>query len=113
MAQIAAPPLKPSARRRSGVTPAGRDLLVVGLVLIGVDLIAALLLINGYLPSRRREALAKAPAATSNRARRILAPRGRRYRPAINSAARNILRVGPQRPLNTCSIGKPVVIKTF
>ncbi|MCU1230967.1 MAG: multi-sensor hybrid histidine kinase [Acidobacteria bacterium] len=62
MAPIAAPPLRPSARRRGGVTPAGRDLLVVALILVGVDIIAALLLINGYLPSRRREALAKAPA---------------------------------------------------
>ena len=42
--------------------PAGRDLFAVALVLVIVDAIAALLLINVYLPARRREALARAPS---------------------------------------------------
>lgn len=55
------PPVKPSFRR-GGVPPAGRDLLLVALFLALVDAIALLLLADNYLPSRRREALARAPA---------------------------------------------------
>jgi len=56
-------------RKRDGVAPAGRDLLVVALVLAVVDVIAALLLIDVYLPRRRREALTTAPAPLSLLAR--------------------------------------------
>lgn len=55
------PPVRPSFRRRDGVPPAGRDLLLVALFLALVDAIALLLLADNYLPSRRREALARAP----------------------------------------------------
>jgi two-component system NarL family sensor kinase len=58
-----------SFRRHGGVAPAGRDLLVVALILVIVDAIAALLLIGIYLPRRRREAMAAAPAQLSLLAR--------------------------------------------
>jgi len=41
-----------SLRRRGGVPPAGRDLLVIALILVVVDAIAAILLIDVYLPAR-------------------------------------------------------------
>lgn len=56
-------------RRQGGVPPAGHDLLLVALILIAVDLIAALLLVEVYLPRRRHEALAAAPAQLSLLAR--------------------------------------------
>jgi len=43
--------------------PPGRDLFVVALILVIVDVIAALFLIDVYHPRRRREALARAPAS--------------------------------------------------
>lgn len=60
---------RPSFRKQGGVVPAGRDLLVVALVLVIVDAIAALFLVDVYLPRRRREALASAPAQLSLLAR--------------------------------------------
>ena len=67
------PHVRPLARRsfrkQGGVASAGRDLLVVALVLIVVDGLGALLLINVYLPRRRRDALAAAPAQLSLLAR--------------------------------------------
>ena len=56
-------------RKHGGVAPAGRDLLVVALILVVVDSIAALLLVDVYLPQRRNEALAAAPAQLSLLAR--------------------------------------------
>ena len=49
-------------RKRGSVPPAGRDLFVVALILVIVDAIAAMLLVEIYLPARRREALDRAPA---------------------------------------------------
>jgi PAS domain-containing protein len=49
--------------------PAGHDLFVVALMLVIVDAIAAMLLVEVYLPARRREALARAPAELSLLAR--------------------------------------------
>jgi signal transduction histidine kinase len=63
------PLFRRSFRKQGGVAPAGRDLLVVALVLVIVDAIAALLLVDVYLPRRRREALAAAPAQLSLLAR--------------------------------------------
>lgn len=57
------------SRKRGGVPPATRDLLYIAVILVIVDAIAALLLVNVYLPRRRREALAKAPAQLSLLAR--------------------------------------------
>jgi signal transduction histidine kinase len=54
--------LRRSFRKRGGVPPAGRDLLVIALILVVVDAIAALLLVRIYFPARRREAFARAPA---------------------------------------------------
>ena len=56
-------------RKRYSIPPARRDLFVVALVLVIVDAIAAMLLITVYLPARRREALARAPAQLSLLAR--------------------------------------------
>jgi two-component system NarL family sensor kinase len=61
--------LRQSSHRRGGAPPAGRDLLVVALILVIVDAIAAMLLVEVYLPRRRREALARAPAQLSVLAR--------------------------------------------
>jgi signal transduction histidine kinase len=47
---------------RGGVPQAGRDLLVVALFVVIANAIAALLLTDLYFPSRRDEALARAPA---------------------------------------------------
>lgn len=58
-----------SLRKRGGVPPPGGDLLVIALILVIVDAIAAMLLFNVYLPRRRREALARAPAQLSLLAR--------------------------------------------
>jgi len=58
-----------SLRRRGGVPPAGRDLLVIALILVVVDAIAAILLIDVYLPARQRERLDRAPAQLSLLAR--------------------------------------------
>ena len=69
MAPIVRPPIKRSFRKRGSVTPAGRDLLIIALILIIVDTIAALLIGYVYLPSRRREALARAPAQLRRLAR--------------------------------------------
>ena len=55
-------PSRRSFRKRSSVPRAGRDLLVVALVLVIVDAIAAAFLVKVYLPARRREALVSAPA---------------------------------------------------
>lgn len=52
-------------KRSSGETPARRDLLLVVLVLLAVDTIAALLLIYVYFPARQREAFARAPGQLS------------------------------------------------
>src|SRR4051812_21246353 len=60
---------RPSFRKQGAVAPVGRDLLVVALILVIVDAIAALLLVDVYLPRRRREALAAAPAQLSLLAR--------------------------------------------
>lgn len=57
-----APTVGPPFRKRGSVPPAGRDLFIIALILIIVDAIAALLLVKVYLPSLRREALARAPA---------------------------------------------------
>ena len=54
---------------QGGVPPAGRDLFVVALILVIMDAIAALLMVDVYLPQRRREALARAPAQLSLLAR--------------------------------------------
>lgn len=62
-------PSRRSLHRRGGIPSAGRDLLVVALILVIVDAIAAALLIEAYLPRRRREALARAPAQLSLLAR--------------------------------------------
>jgi signal transduction histidine kinase len=69
MSPIVGPPLKRSFRKRGGVPPAGRDLFAISVILVIVDAIAALLLIEVYLPRRRREAIARAPAQLSLLAR--------------------------------------------
>lgn len=58
-----------SLRKRGGGPRAGRDLLVIALVLLIVDAIAAMLLVDIYLPRRRRDALKHAPAQLSLLAR--------------------------------------------
>jgi len=55
--------------RRLGVPSARRDLLLVALVLIVVDAVAAALLVDVYFPARRAEAIARAPAQLSLLAR--------------------------------------------
>lgn len=55
--------------RSSGVAPFGRDLLLVAVILLLVDALAALFLIKVYLPRRKSEALAAAPAQLSLLAR--------------------------------------------
>ena len=57
------------SRKRGGVPPATRDLFAIAVILVIVDALAALLLVNSYLPRRRREAMAKAPAQLSVLAR--------------------------------------------
>ena len=69
MAPFVTPPSRRSFRKQGGVPPAGRDLAVIAVILIIVDTIAALLLVNVYLPRRRREALARTPAQLSLLAR--------------------------------------------
>lgn len=51
-----------SFRRRGHVPPLGRDLFAIVLILVIVDAIAAVFMVNVYLPRRRREVLAGAPA---------------------------------------------------
>jgi two-component system NarL family sensor kinase len=62
-------PSSRSFRKRGGVPPVGRDLFVILVILVIVDAIAALLLIEVYLPRRRREAMTAAPAQLSLLAR--------------------------------------------
>jgi signal transduction histidine kinase len=61
--------LKGSSRRRGSAPPPGRDLVVIAVFLLVIDSIAALLLVELYLPARRREALTRAPAQLSLLAR--------------------------------------------
>lgn len=69
MAPTGSRPLRRSLRRRGSVTPAGRDLVVIALILVIVDVIAAMLLVDVYLPRRRSEVLARAPSQLSLLAR--------------------------------------------
>src|SRR5437763_6051922 len=69
MSPIEGPPSRRSFRKRGGVPPAGRDLFAILVILVVVDAIAALLLSEVYLPRRRREAMARAPAQLSLLAR--------------------------------------------
>lgn len=59
------PAIQPFRKRGSGETPARRDLLLVLLVLLAVNVAGALLLMYVYLPARRREAFAASPAQLS------------------------------------------------
>ena len=52
-------------RKRGGVPTAGRDLFLIVVIVVFVDALAALLLVKIYLPQRRQEALARAPAQLS------------------------------------------------
>ncbi len=54
-----------SLRRTGGVPPARRDLILVVLILLAVDAVAAWYLIYIYFPARREEAFARAPAQLS------------------------------------------------
>jgi hypothetical protein len=58
-----------SFRKRGGVPAVRRDLFAISAILVIVDAIAALLLVEVYLPRRRREAMARAPAQLSLLAR--------------------------------------------
>ena len=55
-------PSRRSFDSRGGIPPPGRDLLVIAVILVIVDALAAMLLVEAYLPRRRREVLARAPA---------------------------------------------------
>ncbi len=55
--------------RAGGVPPAWRDLLLIVLILVAVDAIAAWLLLSVYYPARRAEVLGRTPAQLSVLAR--------------------------------------------